>query len=52
MEDLNAKVIKGINESRARAKHISCECRCEFAGGKVTRYKNRTIISVNVRVKN
>ena len=23
-------VIKGINESKALAKHISCECRCEF----------------------
>ena len=27
-------VIKGINESKALAKHISCECRCEFDGRK------------------
>ena len=37
MEDVNLKVfkkIKGINESRARAKCVSRECRCEFDGRK------------------
>ena len=32
LEVLN--IIKGINESRTLAKHISCECRCEFDGRK------------------
>ena len=33
MEDMKLKVfnvIKGTNESKTLAKHISCECRCEF----------------------
>ena len=33
VEDMDLKIfnmIKGINESKALAKHISCECRCEF----------------------
>ena len=37
MKDVNLKVFnmtKGINESRALAKYISCECRCEFDGRK------------------
>ena len=37
MEDVNMEVlniIKGINESRTYAKHISCECRCPFDGRK------------------
>ena len=27
-------VIRGISESKGLAKHISCECRCEFEGRK------------------
>ena len=33
VEDMELKifnVIKGINQSKAFAKHISCECRCEL----------------------
>ena len=36
-EDLNLSVfnmIKGINESKTLAKHISCECKCRFDGRK------------------
>ena len=37
IEDMNQKVfnmIKGINESKILAEHISCEFRCEFDGRK------------------
>ena len=37
MEDVNLKVfimIKGINESKTFTKNVSCECRCEYDGGK------------------
>ena len=27
-------MITGINESKASTKHISCECKCKFAGRK------------------
>ena len=40
-------MIKGINESKTLAKHISCECRCEFDGRKC----NSTMISVSVNLK-
>ena len=36
-EDLNLSVfnmIAGINESKALANHISCECKCKFDGKK------------------
>ena len=37
LEHVNVKVfriIKGINELKALAKNISCECKCEFDGKK------------------
>ena len=36
-EDLNLSMfnmITGINESKTLTKHISCECKCRFDGGK------------------
>ena len=37
MDAVNLKLfntIKGMNESEALTKHISCNCRCEFHGRK------------------
>ena len=37
IENLNLSVfnmITGINESKALAKHMSCECKCKFDGKK------------------
>ena len=52
IEIINLEVfnmIKRVNESRKPAKHISCDCRCEF--NTIKPYKNGTIINVNVSVK-
>ena len=53
MEDVNLKVfnmIKGINESKTPAKHVSVDV--SLIVENVTQSKNETIISVNVSVKN
>ena len=37
IEEVNLEafnIIKGINESKTLAKHISCKCSCEFNGRK------------------
>ena len=54
IEDVNLNVfnmIKGINESRTLAKHISCEFRCEFDVRKCNSIQ-KTMRKVCVNMKN
>ena len=42
-EDLNLSVfnmITGINKSKSLTKHVSCECKCKFVGGKYNLSQN------------
>ena len=43
-------IIKGIIESKTPAKHISCECRCEFDGRKCNLRQKWNNVSVGVSV--
>ena len=44
-------MIKGINESKTLAKHISRECKCKFDGKNVSHINSGITIVLDVSVK-
>ena len=54
-EDLNLSVfdlITGINELKARTRHISCECKFTFSGKNVIQINGGITLNVDLSVKN